>query len=54
MAEPIRSFLARSGSINAIALADLLGRWAAADGPLDRLLATRIARLADTGELPAP
>jgi DNA-binding transcriptional MocR family regulator len=60
MTEPIRSFLARSGGINArtsginaIALADLLGRWAAADGPLYRLLATRIARLADTGELPA-
>ena len=34
------------------ALADLLGRWPAADGPLYRLLATRIGRLADTGELP--
>jgi DNA-binding transcriptional regulator YhcF (GntR family) len=34
-------------------LADLLGHWPAADGPLYRLLATRIARLADTGELPA-
>ncbi|HEU5390972.1 MAG TPA: PLP-dependent aminotransferase family protein [Streptosporangiaceae bacterium] len=61
---PIRSFVARSGragagwagqagAIDAHALADLLGRWAAADGPLYRLLATRIARLADTGELPA-
>lgn len=39
--------------IGAVALADLLGRWPAADGPLYRLLATRIARLADTGELPA-
>jgi DNA-binding transcriptional MocR family regulator len=34
-------------------MADLLGRWPAADGPLYRLLAARIARLADTGELPA-
>jgi DNA-binding transcriptional MocR family regulator len=42
----------RSG-IRATALADLLGRWPAADGPLYRLLATRIMRLADTGELPA-
>jgi DNA-binding transcriptional MocR family regulator len=39
--------------IGAPALTDLLGRWAAADGPLYRLLATRIARLADTAELPA-
>jgi DNA-binding transcriptional MocR family regulator len=39
--------------IRAVALADLLGHWPAADGPLYRLLATRIARLADTGELPA-
>jgi len=39
--------------IGAVALADLLGHWSAADGPLYRLLATRIARLADTGELPA-
>lgn len=37
--------------IRAVALADLLGHWAGADGPLYRLLATRIARLADTGEL---
>jgi DNA-binding transcriptional MocR family regulator len=42
-----------AGAIDAHALADLLGRWPAADGPLYRLLATRIARLADTGELPA-
>jgi hypothetical protein len=41
------------GGIGGTALADLLGRWPAADGPLYRLLATRIARLADTGELPA-
>jgi len=38
--------------IRAVALADLLGHWPAADGPLYRLLANRIARLADTGELP--
>jgi DNA-binding GntR family transcriptional regulator len=42
-----------AGRIRAVALADLLGHWPAADGPLYRLLATRIARLADTGELPA-
>jgi DNA-binding transcriptional MocR family regulator len=42
-----------SPGIGALALTDLLGRWSAADGPLYRLLATRIARLADTGELPA-
>jgi len=35
------------------ALADLLGRWPTADGALYRLLAARIGRLADTGELPA-
>ena len=52
MKEPIRSALAGS-VIGAVALADLLGRWPAADGPLYRLLAARIARLADTGELPA-
>jgi DNA-binding transcriptional MocR family regulator len=45
--------MAGSGGIGAIALADLLGHWPSADGPLYRLLATRIARLADTGELPA-
>ncbi|HEY1705039.1 MAG TPA: PLP-dependent aminotransferase family protein [Trebonia sp.] len=38
--------------ISAAALADLLGLWAAPDGPLYRMLATRIGRLADTGELP--
>ena len=32
-------------------LTDLLGRWPAAEGALYRLLATRIGRLADTGEL---
>ena len=42
-----------ASSIGAVALTDLLGRWPAAEGPLYRLLATRIARLADTGELPA-
>src|SRR6201994_3055702 len=35
------------------ALADLLGRWPAADGALYRLLAARIGRLAAPGELPA-
>jgi DNA-binding transcriptional MocR family regulator len=44
---------AAGSGIGAIALADLLGHWPAADGPLYRLLATRIVRLADTGELPA-
>jgi DNA-binding transcriptional MocR family regulator len=34
-------------------LADLLGHWPVSDGPLYRLLAARIARLADTAELPA-
>jgi DNA-binding transcriptional MocR family regulator len=66
MTVPIRSLVAgsgpgranpgwagRAGAIDAHALADLLGRWPAAGGPLYRLLATRIARLADTGELPA-
>jgi DNA-binding transcriptional MocR family regulator len=43
----------QGGAIGALALADLLGRWPAAGGPLYRLLAARIARLADTGELPA-
>ncbi len=52
MAEPIRSLTAGSG-IGAAPLADLLGHWPAADGALYRLLATRIMRLADTGELPA-
>jgi DNA-binding transcriptional MocR family regulator len=52
MTEPIPPVLAGS-KIRATALADLLGHWAAADGPLFRLLASRIARLADTGELSA-
>jgi DNA-binding transcriptional MocR family regulator len=52
MTVPIRTALALS-RIDGIALADLLGRWAAPDGPLYRLLAARIARLADTGELPS-
>src|SRR5262249_10824345 len=59
MAEPIWSSIAGSrrsggaGGIGAVALAGLLGRWPTADGPLCRLLATRIARLADSGELTA-
>ncbi len=43
----------RLARIGAVALADLLGHWPAADGALYRLLAMRIARLADTGELSA-
>ncbi len=39
--------------ISGAALADLLGRWPAREGPLYRLLADRIASLADSGELPA-
>jgi len=39
-------------SISSQALADLLSRWPTEDGPLYRLLAARIGRLADTGELP--
>jgi len=55
MTVPIRPSLTASsrGAIGAHALSDLLGRWAAADGPLYRLLAARMARLADTGELSA-
>jgi DNA-binding transcriptional regulator YhcF (GntR family) len=34
-------------------LADLLGAWSAADGPLYRQLAARLATLADAGILPA-
>lgn len=41
-----------AAQISPLALADLLGGWPVADGPLYRLLATRIGRLADTGELP--
>ena len=50
--EPIWASPPGSG-IGAAALADLLGHWPTAGGPLYRLLALRIARLADTGELPA-
>jgi DNA-binding transcriptional MocR family regulator len=50
MTVPITGEMARIGGP---ALADLLGHWSSADGPLYRLLAARIGRLADTGELPA-
>jgi len=50
MTEPINGQVAR---ISAPALADLLGYWSASDGPLYRLLAARLSRLADTTELPA-
>jgi DNA-binding transcriptional MocR family regulator len=50
MTEPISGQVAR---ISAPALADLLGYWSACDGPLYRLLAARLSRLADTCELPA-
>src|SRR5271169_1122826 len=53
MPVPIPVPMAGARSIGATAMADLLVRWPTADGPLYRLLATRIARLADTGELPA-
>jgi DNA-binding transcriptional MocR family regulator len=49
MTVPISSAVA---PISSQALADLLGRWPTEDGPLYRLLAARIGRLADTGELP--
>jgi DNA-binding transcriptional MocR family regulator len=49
MTVPINGEVAR---ISGPALADLLGRWPAADGPLYRLLAARLGRLADTGSLP--
>ncbi|HEY4464421.1 MAG TPA: PLP-dependent aminotransferase family protein [Streptosporangiaceae bacterium] len=52
MTVPIRQALAVS-RIGAPELTDLLGHWPVSDGPLYRLLAARIARLADTGELPA-
>jgi DNA-binding transcriptional MocR family regulator len=42
-----------AAAIGPEALADLLGRWPTADGALYRLLAARLGRLADTGELPA-
>jgi DNA-binding transcriptional MocR family regulator len=50
MTVPISRPVAR---IDGPAFIDLLGRWSAADGPLYRLLAARIGRLADTGALPA-
>jgi DNA-binding transcriptional MocR family regulator len=60
MTEPIKGEVVRieagqlpAQRIAATALADLLGYWSACDGPLYRLLATRIGRLADTAELPA-
>lgn len=51
MTVPIPFPLAGS-ALTATQLADLLGRWSALDGPLYKLLAARIADLADTGELP--
>jgi DNA-binding transcriptional MocR family regulator len=51
MTEPIHGIPAQK--IGAAALADLLGRWPAAEGPLYRLLAARISRLTDAGELAA-
>lgn len=51
MAVPIRAKVALS-RIEGPALADLLGHWPASEGPLYRLLAARISRLADTGALP--
>ncbi|HEX6452493.1 MAG TPA: PLP-dependent aminotransferase family protein [Trebonia sp.] len=50
MTVPIGGQVAR---IDGEALVDMLGRWSTPDGPLYRLLSARIARLADTGELPA-
>ncbi|HEX3782506.1 MAG TPA: PLP-dependent aminotransferase family protein [Pseudonocardiaceae bacterium] len=44
---------ASRATLSGAELADLLGRWSVLDGPLYRLLAERIARLADTGELPS-
>jgi DNA-binding transcriptional MocR family regulator len=54
MTVPINSAVdpASAPPISPEALADLLGRWPTADGALYRLLAARIGRLADTGELP--
>lgn len=51
MTVPITPLVAGS-ALTAAQLADLLGRWSALDGPLYKLLAARIADLADTGELP--
>jgi DNA-binding transcriptional MocR family regulator len=53
MTVPINTEMDLALVISAQALADLLGRWPTADGALYRLLAGRIGRLADTGELPA-
>jgi DNA-binding transcriptional MocR family regulator len=55
MTVPITSEVdpAPAPTISPQALADLLGRWPTSDGALYRLLAARIGRLADTGELPA-
>jgi DNA-binding transcriptional MocR family regulator len=48
MTVPIQPEVAQIGPRE---LADLLGRWPSAEGALYRLLATRIGRLADTGQL---
>jgi DNA-binding transcriptional MocR family regulator len=53
MTVPINAEMAPAPAITPQALADLLGRWPTAEGALYRLLATRLGRLADTGELPA-
>ena len=53
MTVPINSEMAQVPAIPPQALADLLGGWPTADGALYRLLAARLGRLADTGELPA-
>src|ERR1700722_1905616 len=55
MTVPINTEVAQDThlAISPQALADLLGRWPTADGALYRLLAARLGRLADTGELPA-
>jgi DNA-binding transcriptional MocR family regulator len=53
MAMPINAEVNPALAIGPHALADLLGRWPTSDGALYRLLAARIGRLADTGELPA-
>jgi DNA-binding transcriptional MocR family regulator len=53
MTVPINAEVDPALVIGPQALADLLGRWPTADGALYRLLAARIGRLADTGELPA-
>jgi len=55
MTVPINTEVAQDSqlAISPQALADLLGHWPASDGALYRLLAARLGRLADTGELPA-